>query len=177
MRAALRRRVRAPRALRGTTVGALVLCGLLTMLAVAEAHYWLFGHRFQCNVYTCHNGTASWQEQVARAAGQLANCAFGLLLLPCARNSVWTVAFGVPWEATIEIHRRLGSCMLGCGQGGRWRDSFATQRSLQCACSCRCVAVHVSSWWWAFHRYGLWPSEALPFPSKVRPKQAALSAR
>ena len=118
VRAALRRRVRAPRVLRGTTVGALVLCGLLTMLAVAEAHYWLFGHRFQCNVYTCHNGTASWQEQVARAAGQLANCAFGLLLLPCARNSVWTVAFGVPWEAAIEIHRRLGCCMLGCAKGG-----------------------------------------------------------
>ena len=37
VRAALRRRVRAPRVLRGTTVGALVLCGLFTVLAVAEA--------------------------------------------------------------------------------------------------------------------------------------------
>ena len=49
-------------------------------------------------VYTCHGSAASWQEQIARAAGQLANCAFGLLLFPCARNSIWTVAFGVPWE-------------------------------------------------------------------------------
>ena len=39
----------------------------------------------------------------------------GLLLLPVARNSLLTAAFGIAWEQVLFVHTWLGGCFLACG--------------------------------------------------------------
>jgi len=46
--------------------------------------------------------------------GQILNLLVGLLLLPVSRNSVWTVVFGISWEAMVKFHTWMGSLLLLC---------------------------------------------------------------
>ena len=71
-----------------------------------EAYYFAYLRSFWAST----NKDEGYQsvENWARTLGQMANCLLGLLVLPVSRNSFFVTVFGVPWEAAIYWHIKLG---------------------------------------------------------------------
>ena len=61
----------------------------------------------------------------ARVLGQTANFLMGLMLLPVAKNSVFTACFGIAWEQVIFVHVFLGLVRIK-GEGQREVILFET---------------------------------------------------
>mmetsp|Transcript_15362 Transcript_15362/g.19251 ORF Transcript_15362/g.19251 Transcript_15362/m.19251 type:complete len:798 (-) Transcript_15362:498-2891(-) len=95
-----------PSFLRGMCIGELSLILLFAGLMYGEFYYWNYNHLYE------GKAASSDIEQTARTWGQLANCVTGLLLLPISRNNIWSITFGVSWEAMVKFHRWLGRIML-----------------------------------------------------------------
>ena len=51
-------------------------------------------------------------RHAARSLGQVANILCGLLVLPVSRNSIWSLVFGISWEAMIKYHTYLGGAFI-----------------------------------------------------------------
>lgn len=93
----------------GTTVGEVLVVSLLVMLYVAWFLYW--------SVFFTHieeeaksNGQMHPQfQRWARVFGHMTTLSFALLMLPVARDSVWTCVFGVSFERAVKLHRWLGA--------------------------------------------------------------------
>ena len=51
-------------------------------------------------------------ERLARTMGQLANMVMGLLVLPIARNNMFTYCFGLGWESMLWFHQLMGDVFL-----------------------------------------------------------------
>ncbi|KAK3257967.1 hypothetical protein CYMTET_32964 [Cymbomonas tetramitiformis] len=105
-----------PAALRGhATCGGLVLLSYFSVLLIVFTYYWIHDHAW-------HSGEdMPANEQWARTFGQVGNLLLGLLILPVARNSMWTTVFGVSWESVLFVHIYLGymllvviMCHIGC---------------------------------------------------------------
>lgn len=65
----------------------------------------------------------------------------GLLVLPASRNSVWSIVFGVSFEATIKYHQLLGYILLGL------------------------VAAHAFLWWAVFAQQDTFPHDIFAVPT------------
>ena len=136
LRVALHRR---PARLRGLCYGELALGLLFVALMVSLCLYWMLEHGFDYSSI----GAMTWQERFARTLGQLNNAMLGLLVLPCARNSVWSLAFGVPWEAMIFAHRVLGYLFLGQ------------------------VFLHMAFWWKVYAQQHAFPHDIFAIQMKI----------
>ncbi len=73
-----------------------------------------------------HAATQRW----ARVFGHMATLSFSLLMLPVARDSLWTSAFGMSFERAIKFHRWLGTAAYF------W------------------LTVHMLTWWAAWAKIG-----------------------
>jgi hypothetical protein len=51
-------------------------------------------------------------EKAARVVGSLCKVGMGLLVLPVTRNSVWSVAFGLPRSVQVSAHTIFGNCWV-----------------------------------------------------------------
>jgi hypothetical protein len=80
-------------------VGEVLLLSLLTGLLYFQFHYFYYEHKYENKNIS---GLRSEVELAARSLGQMANLIVGLLVLPVARNSFWTLVFGVSWESLIR---------------------------------------------------------------------------
>ena len=82
----------------------------LTGLLFFEAYYFAYLRSF----WASSNKADGYPtiENWARTLGQMANCLLGLLVLPVSRNSFFVTMFGVPWEAAIYWHVKLGQVRL-----------------------------------------------------------------
>jgi len=90
----------------------LLLLGVL-LLTVCWTIYW--GHDHNYNGYWPYWSEAAipkTSEIVARCLGQVAVLMMSLLMLPVTRGSVLHSLFGTSWEATLHLHRWLGSLFL-----------------------------------------------------------------
>ncbi len=92
----------------GFSLGQLSLCVALGCMLLGEFVYWYLDHAWQLE--TRSDFTAA--NIAARSAGQVANAVMGLLLLPAAKNNVWTLVFGVSWEEMLVWHQGLGYLFL-----------------------------------------------------------------
>jgi len=70
-------------------------------------------------------------QRWARVFGHMATLSFSLLMLPVARDSLWTSAFGMSFERAIKYHRWLGSAAYF------W------------------LTVHMLTWWAAWAKIGV----------------------
>ena len=70
-------------------------------------------------------------QRWARVFGHMATLSFALLMLPVARDSLWTSAFGMSFERAIKYHRWLGSAAYF------W------------------LTVHMLTWWAAWAKIGV----------------------
>jgi len=119
-----------PKALQGASVGDVCLYSAFGGLLVCEFCYWYFTHGWEEQAVA----DVSRTERFARAVGQVASACCGLLVLPVARNSLWTHVFGASWEGMLRFHRWAGRAMLVL------------------------VAAHGAAWW-AFYvqnNYAFW---------------------
>ena len=121
---------------RTVSVGQALLAVGLVALLVSEWCYWFFSHAWENNL-TKPRPTA---EKAARSLGQIANVVIGLLVLPVAKNGVWSRVFGVSWEGLIAYHRMLGYAFL------------------------LIVLAHMLSWWYVYHLKGSFPSDIFAVP-------------
>jgi predicted ferric reductase len=90
------------------SVGEVSLIAFIAMQIIGQWFYWYFDHKWQ-NAPVCEYGN---KERAARSMGQVANVVMGLLVLPVARNSVWTAVFGISWDAMLKWHTYLGGTFL-----------------------------------------------------------------
>ena len=81
-------------------VGECLAIFMMACLLVGEFCYWYYDHWYQ----NLANNTYSSEEIAARSMGQLANVVSGLLILPIARNSIWSQALGISWEGMVMYH-------------------------------------------------------------------------
>lgn len=114
-----------------TTIIAALFVAMMTMLV----YYWTVDHD-----WAWEYGDTSDAENWARTFGQLGNCLMGLLILPVARNSIWTITLGFSWERMIETHIWLGYMYLGT------------------------VMSHMLCWWKVYAEKGFFPHDILAVP-------------
>jgi len=88
--------------LKGYSVGEVGLVSLFFILLAVWIHFWQSMHKYE------YPKTFSDMECWARTTGQVASLFIALLSLPTARSSVWSMIFGVSWEAGVRFHRVLG---------------------------------------------------------------------
>lgn len=81
------------------TLGEVLVVGWFALLSGGWLWFWS-GHKWGGNsVLGVGEPTyGSRYEQWARVLGQYSNLLMSLLLLPCARSSVWSKLLGVSWE-------------------------------------------------------------------------------
>ena len=113
----------------------LLTTGLVTLL-VGEFCYWFFGHSWENNLVKPRSNA----ELAARSFGQVGNVILGLLVLPVAKNGVWSKIFGVSWEGMIVYHQVLGYAFL------------------------LIILSHMFSWWYVFALKGSFPSDIFAVP-------------
>lgn len=91
------------------SVGEVLVFLALSTLIILWVHYWAVDHNY--NGYW--PGPAPFKsEVVSRCLGQIAVMFMSLLMVPAARDSVFSLVFGVSWEAGIKYHRWLGVLFL-----------------------------------------------------------------
>ena len=95
-----------------TIGGAITFSAFLGALA-AFTYYWTGVHWFEGSAQSTSGKSDA--EYAARGVGQVANLVMGLLLLPVAKNSILTSAFGIAWEQVLWMHTWLGGLFLGLG--------------------------------------------------------------
>eukprot|EP01038_Epipyxis_sp_PR26KG_P005895 gene5895-8134_t len=98
--------------------------------------YWYYNHCWEQKL----NSTRTNAELAARSVGQISNLLVGLLLLPMARNSIWSIVFGVSSESLLIWHQYLGGAFV-----------FS-------------VVIHMFLWWKAFANNDSFPSDILSIP-------------
>ena len=108
----------------------------LWMLLVGEWCYWYFSHGWESETISSRSNA----ELAARSFGQIANVVIGLLVLPVAKNGVWSRIFGVSWEGMIVYHQILGYALL------------------------LIVLMHMFSWWYVFAEVGTFPHDIFAVP-------------
>lgn len=113
---------------------ALLALGVLLLL-IGEWCYWFFVHKFEHK--SLHRSNA---ELAARSFGLVGNAVLGLLVLPIAKNGVWSKVFGVSWEGMVVYHQILGYTFL------------------------LTILMHMFSWWFVFHEVGSFPSDIFSVP-------------
>lgn len=92
----------------GLSVGEMLLLVVFIAMVVAQFLYFMYDHGWEGeNLY--ESGAT---ERAARSMGQVANLLVGLMILPIARNSIWTIVFGVSHEGLIIYHAWIGSLLF-----------------------------------------------------------------
>ena len=114
---------------------ALLGFGLFSLL-VGEWCYWFFSHAWENNLVKPRSNA----ELAARSFGQIGNVVIGLLVLPVAKNGVWSRIFGVSWEGMIIYHKILGYTFL------------------------LIILAHMFSWWAVYEIKGSFPSDIFAVP-------------
>ena len=109
--------------------------GLVALLVVSWL-YWFLTHVYENNPRKIR----TIAELAARSFGQIANVVIGLLVLPVAKNGVWSHLFGVSWEGMIIYHKILGYTFL------------------------LIVLAHMFSWWKVYSQKGSFPSDIFAVP-------------
>src|SRR3546814_18911720 len=66
----------------------------------------------------------------------------GLMLLPITRNSIWSIVFGVSWEAMVRFHRVLGYLFLGM------------------------IVLHMLCWWKVYDDNNTFPRDVFGVPTE-----------
>ena len=117
-------------------VGQVLLGSGLVALLLGEWCYWFFGHSWENNLIKPRSNA----ELAARSFGQVGNVVLGLLVLPVAKNGVWSKLFGISWEGMIIYHQLLGYAFL------------------------LIVVLHMFSWWYVFALKGSFPSDVFSVP-------------
>eukprot|EP00854_Cymbomonas_tetramitiformis_P020666 gene20666-24769_t len=99
------------------TVGQCLLFTIFALTLSFYTYYWKHDHAFHAV-----KEPPARHEVWARTFGQMANLVMGMLILPVARNSIWTTVFGVSWESTLKVHIYLGYslCILVAAHIGCW---------------------------------------------------------
>ena len=108
---------------------------LVALLAVSW-FYWFNTHVYENN----SNKIRTSAELAARSFGQIGNVVIGLLVLPVAKNGVWSKVFGVSWEGMIIYHKILGYTFL------------------------LIILSHMFSWWIVFSQKNSFPSDIFAVP-------------
>lgn len=117
-------------------VGQALLSLGLVLLVVGSWCYWYFVHIYENEPQK--QRTAA--ELAARSFGQIGNVVIGLLVLPVAKNGVWSKVFGVSWEGMIIYHQILGYTFL------------------------LIILSHMFSWWVVYAQKGSFPSDIFAVP-------------
>lgn len=89
---------RAPRPFASFTVGELIVLIAFILFQVG----WFIFFFYLTGTYS------SGLRNVARAVGHFNDLCISLLVLPVARNSIWSTVYGIPYERAIRYHRYLG---------------------------------------------------------------------
>lgn len=119
------------------SVGELCLLAVITMMLLGQYLLFYFDHGWQMmsiNSYTT-------QERAARSLGQMANICMALLIMPVARNNIWTLVFGVSWESMLIYHKYLGGLFISI------------------------VAMHMFTFWSVFQQQGSFPHDIFAIPT------------
>jgi predicted ferric reductase len=91
------------------TAGEVAVFLAISTLLILWTHYWAVDHNY--NGYW-PSSVPFDSEVIARMFGQIAVMFMSLLMVPAARDSVFSLVFGVSWEAGIKYHRWLGVLFL-----------------------------------------------------------------
>ena len=109
------------------TVGELFCAIVVIGMLLGQFCLFYFDHGWQDTSKDAY----TTQERAARSLGQVANVCMGLLVLPISRNNIWSLVFGVSWEAMIRFHQYMGgffgliiACHAFC-----WWKVYAQQHS------------------------------------------------
>jgi len=99
------------------SVGEVFLVLLFATLLFLEFYYWMYDHLYHYRkVFKGETPSdyedKTWQENLARTFGQLANVTIGLLILPVSRNNIFEHTFGIGWDNMLKYHQRLGYLFL-----------------------------------------------------------------
>jgi Ferric reductase like transmembrane component len=114
-----------------------VLLGLTLVLLVGGSWlYWFTIHIYENDPKKARTNA----ELAARSFGQIGNIVIGLLVLPVAKNGVWSRVFGVSWEGMIIYHQILGYSFL------------------------LIILSHMFSWWVVYSQKGSFPSDIFAVP-------------
>ena len=119
------------------SVGELLLIVVITMMLVGQFLLFYLDHGWQLlplSFYTT-------QERAARSLGQMANICMALLIMPVARNNIWTVVFGVSWESMLNYHKYLGGLFV-------------------CI-----ITMHMFTFWSVYQQQGSFPHDILAVPT------------
>ena len=121
-----------PDMLKSLSVGEALLVAFLVLQLIGQFCYWYLDKIYELG-YLYGDGTQGNngmpnEERLARALGQVANVACGLLILPISRNNIWSILFGVSWDSMVKWHTYIGGTfllMVMCHMFSWWR-AFAT---------------------------------------------------
>lgn len=117
-------------------VGEALLAVALVLLVGGSWLYWFTIHIYENEPEKVRTSA----ELAARSFGQIGNVVMGLLVLPVAKNGVWSRVFGVSWEGMIVYHQILGYSFL------------------------LIILSHMFSWWTVYSQKGSFPSDILAVP-------------
>jgi Ferric reductase like transmembrane component len=117
-------------------IGQALLAVMLVALLGVSWYYWFSIHVYENN----SRKIRTTAELAARSFGQLGNIVIGLLVLPVAKNGVWSRVFGVSWEGMIIYHKILGYTFV------------------------LLIFSHMISWWVVFSQKGSFPSDIFAVP-------------
>ena len=119
------------------------ICCICAIFSVMLGQFCLFyfNHGWQ-NTPTSYWST---QERAARALGQVLNVCMGLLIMPISRNNIWSVVFGVSWEAMLRFHQYMGG-IFGL-----------------------LIACHCFTWWKVYSQQGFFPHDIFAVPQQFHP--------
>lgn len=99
--------------------------------------YWYLVHGWEGNPIPA----VSTAERFSRTTAQVALSLLGLMVLPVARNSLWSHVFGLGWEAMVRFHKVAARCFLVT------------------------VLVHMFSFWFVFSEKHVFPQAIFGSPN------------